>query len=124
MDKGNFVLNLQKALDTVDHDILLMKLESLGLSSDVIRWFISYVSGRQQLVDVSGAFSSQVNISCGVHQGSVLGPLLFLIYVNDMSAVVKHKLLLYAYDVAILVSGANIMQVQSLLSGELEMVSQ
>ena len=128
MDKGNFVgmvlLDLQKAFDTVDHDILLMKLELLGLSSDAIRWFRSYVSGRQQLVDVSGTFSSQANISCGVPQGSVLGPLLFLIYVNDMSAVVKHKLLLYADDAAILVSGTNIEQVQSLLSGELEMVSE
>ena len=88
MDKGNFVgmvlMDLQKAFDTADHDIFLMKLELLGLSSDAIRWFRSYVSGRQQLVDVSGTFSSQTNISCGAPQGSVLGPLLFLIYVNDV----------------------------------------
>ena len=83
-------------------------MELLGCSNDAIRWFRSYVSGRQQLVDVSGTFSSQANISCGVPQGSVLGPLLFLIYVNDMSAVVKHKLLLYADDAAILVSCSNI----------------
>ena len=121
---GMVLLNLQKAFDTVDHDILLMKLELLGLSSDAIRWSRSYVSGRQQLVDVSGTFSSQANISCCVLQGSVLGPLLFLIYVNDMSAVVKQKLLLYADDAAVLVSGTNTEQVQSLLSGELEMVSE
>ena len=53
------LLDLQKAFDTVYRAILLMKLESLGLSSDAIRWFISYVSGRQQLADVSGTFSSQ-----------------------------------------------------------------
>ena len=76
------------------------------------------------MVDVSGTFSSQANISCGFPQESVLGPLLFLIYVNGMSAVVKHKLLLYADDAAILVSGTNIEQVQLLLSGELEMVSE
>ena len=79
MDKGNLVgmvlLDLQKAFDTVDHDVLKMKLESLGLSSNAIRWFRLYVSGRQQLVDVSGTFSSQTNITCGVPQGSVLGPL-------------------------------------------------
>ena len=109
MDKGSFVG--EKAFDTVDHDILLMKLESLGLSSDAIRWFRLYVSGRQQLVDVPGTFSFQANVSCGVPQRSVLGPLLFLIYVNDMSAVMKHKLFLYADDAAILVSGSNIEQV-------------
>ena len=57
-----------------------MKLELLGLSSDAIRWFRSYVSGRQQLVDVSGTFSTEATISCGVPQGSVHGPSLFLIY--------------------------------------------
>ena len=115
MDKGNFVgmvlLDLQKAFDTVDHDIILMKLELLGLSSDAIRWFRSYVSSRKQLV-VSGTFSSQANISCGVPQRSVLGPLLFLIYVNDMSAVVKHKLLLCADYTAIPVPGISIVQDQ------------
>ena len=89
------LLDLQRAFDTVDHDILLMKFQLLDLSSDAIR---SYVIDRQQLVDVSGNFSSQANISCGVVQGSVRGPLLFLIYVNDMFAVVKHMLLLYADD--------------------------
>ena len=82
MDKGNLVgmvlLDLQKAFDTVDHDVLIMKLESLGLSSDTIRWFRSYVSGRQQLVDVSDTFSSQANISCVVPQGSALVPLFVL----------------------------------------------
>ena len=119
-----FSFGVYIVFDTVDHDILLMKLESLGLSSDANRWFRSYTSDRQQLVDVSGTFSSQANISCGVSQESVLEPLLFLIYVNDMSAEVKHKLLLYADDATILVSGTNIESVQSLLSGELEMVSE
>ena len=82
------------------------------------------MSGRQQLVDVSGTFSSQANITCGVPQRSVLGQILFLIYVNDMSAVVKNKLLLYADDSAILVSGKNIAQTELLLSRELETVSE
>ena len=59
------------------------------------------MSNRQQLVDISGTYSSTAHVTCVVPQGSILGPLLFLIYVNDMSAVVQIKLLLYAYDSAI-----------------------
>ena len=92
MDKGNAVgmvlLDLQKAFDTVDHSILLAKLEAMGLSNDIVKWFQYYLSGRQQLVDVVGTFSSCENIICGVPQGSILRSLLFLIYVNDMSGVI------------------------------------
>ena len=105
MNKGNAVgmvlLDLQKAFDTVDHSILLAKFEAMGLSNDVVKWFQSYLSCRQQLVDVAGTFSSCENITCGVPQGSILGPLLFLIYVNDMSGVIGNKLLLNADDSAI-----------------------
>ena len=112
MDKGNLVgmvlLDLQKAFDTVDHGILLMKMEALGFNQDIIRWFRSYLSDRKQLVDVSGILSSSSTISCGVPQGSILGPLLFLIYVNDMSGAINNKLLLYADDSAILVADKKI----------------
>ena len=81
MDKGHFVgmvlLDLQKAFDTVDHTILLMKLEALCLSQDITRWFQSYLSDRQQLVDVSGILSSYSKITCGVPQGSIIGPCRF-----------------------------------------------
>ena len=96
MDKGHYVgmvlLDLQKAFDTVDRTILLMNFEALGLNDSAVQWFHSYLSDRQQLVDVAGIFSSQTNIVCSVPQGSILGPILFLIYVNDMPSVVKHKL--------------------------------
>ena len=65
-----------KSFDTVDYGILLMKLKALDLSQDVSRWFWSYLFDRQQLVDVSKTPSSHANISCGVPQGSILGPLL------------------------------------------------
>lgn len=126
-DRGNVVgmvlLDLQKAFDTVDHAILLMKLHSTGLSQDIIRWFRSYLSDRQQLVDVSGTFSSTAYVTCGVPQGSILGPLLFLAYVNDMSGVVQNKLLLYADDSAILLSGKDIVTVEKALSDDLQTVS-
>lgn len=128
MDKGNMVgmvlLDLQKAFDTVDHGILLMKLRAIGLAESSVSWFSSYLSDRHQLVDVSGTLSSRANINCGVPQGSILGPLLFLIYVNDMSAVVKHRLNLYADDSGILVSGKCKSEIENVLSTELEAVSE
>ena len=128
MDQGHFVgmvlLDLQKAFDTLDHGILLMKLKALGLSQDVSRWFQSYLSDRQQLVDVSGTLSSHENISCGVPQGSILGPLLFLLYVNDMSHAVSNKLLLYADDSALLVADKFLSNIETVLQNELEIVSE
>ena len=88
MDEGHFVgmvlLDLQKAFDTVDHTILLMKLEALCLSQDITRWFQSYLSDRQQLVDVSlsGILSSYSKITCGVPQGSIIGPLSILAHLS------------------------------------------
>lgn len=117
------LLDLQKAFDTVDHSILLMNLEALGLSQDIIRWFHSYLSDRQQLVDVSGTSSSCVGIRCGVPQGSILGPRLFLIYVNDMSGAINNKLLLYADDSAILVADKQILTIETILENELGTVS-
>ena len=73
-----------------------MKLEASGLGNDILFWFKSYLSDRTQLVDLSGTHSSCSPITCGVPQSSILGPLLFLVYVNDISAVLKNKLLFYA----------------------------
>ena len=127
MDKGSLIgmvlLDLQKAFDTVDHSILLMELEALGLSQDIIRWFHSYLFDRQQLVDVSGTFSSCAGIRCGVPQGSILGPLLLLIYVNDMSGAINNKLLLYADDSAIVVADKQISTIETILENELGTVS-
>ena len=128
MDKGKLVgmvlLDLQKAFDTVDHGILLMKLKAIGLSESAVRWFSSYLSDRQQLVDVSGTLSSKAKVTCGVPQGSILGPLLFLIYVNDMSAAIKSKLNLYADDSGILVVGKSASEIELVLSSELETISE
>ena len=80
--------------------------------------------GRQQLVDVARTFSSCENITRGVPQGSVLGPLLFLIYVNDMSGVIGNKLLLYADDSEILVADTDISTVENALQTDLQIVSE
>ena len=75
----NFFLDLQKEFDTLDHQILLCRLESYGIRHKRLEWFKSYLSNRTQRVFVAGVTSTLLNKTCGVHQGSILGPLLFLI---------------------------------------------
>ena len=76
--------DLSAAFDTVKHDILIEKLKLYGLSPEAILWFRSYLEGRSQFMDVDGERSEEIEITVGVFQGSVAGPLLFLIYFNDL----------------------------------------
>ena len=101
---GMIMLDLQKAFDTVDHVILCEKLQTMGVSS--INWFSSYLSNRKQQIGLNKVMSEPGHVNCGVPQGSILGPLLFLCYVNDMSISIDSecKLILYADDSAILFS--------------------
>ena len=115
-------LDLQKAFDTVNHAILLAKMKALGMTTDAVNWFQSYLSDRQQIVDVNGILSNAKDVTCGVPQGSILGPLLFLIYVNDMPGAVKCKLLLYADDSALMVSGRNVTEIETTLTVELNSI--
>ena len=122
MSKGNYVgmvlLDLQKAFDTVDHQILCKKLEFMGVRN--INWFYSYLTQREQIVIANGKNSRPGIVTCGVPQGSILGPLLFLCYINDMAISIKCKLMLYADDSALIVSGSNPEIIAQTLSEELE----
>ena len=78
-------IDLKKAFDTVNHDILLRKLEHYGIRESASAWFKSYLSDRKQYVHLNGTDSEMKGITCGIPQGSVLGPLLFFIYISMIS---------------------------------------
>ena len=103
IDDGDFVdvayLDYAKAFDTVCHQKLLIKLDALGVKNSVLRWIKSFLSDRTQSVIVNDARSHAINVTSSVPQGSVLGPILFRVYVDDITRVVKHcEVRLFADD--------------------------
>ena len=113
---GMILIDLQKAFDTIDHSILLEKMTFIGFSEKTIKWFKSYLIDRKFIVHVNEATSDPGDLCCGVPQGSILGPLLFLLYVNDMPQAIKSELLLYADDSCILFQHKDINVIQKQLN--------
>ena len=113
---GMILVDLQKAFDTIDHDILLKKLSAIGFSNHTICWFKSYLSNRLFRVNLENCYSDPSNITCGVPQGSILGPLLFLIYVNDMPQAVKSNLFLYADDSCLVFQEKDVIEIETQLN--------
>ena len=107
LDNGSFAcgvsIDLQKTFDTVNHDILLSKLNNYGIRGVAFDWFKSYLSDRTQYVTINNERSEIQTIKYGVPLGSILGPLLFLIYINDLSQSIKNsKIHHFADDINLL----------------------
>ena len=114
-------IDLRKAFDTVNHKILFRKLDHYGIRDKSLKWFESYLGGRQQYVEYNGESSELRNISCGVPQGSVLGPLLFLIYINDLPYLSNDlKFFLFADDTNIYCEADNICDLERIVNKELK----
>ena len=113
---GMILIDLQKAFDTIDHEILIAKLPYIGFSDNSINWYKSYISNRKFKVNISDKFSSSADLTCGVPQGSILGPLLFLLYVNDMPQSVKCDLFLYADDSCLVYQAKELSKIESRLN--------
>ena len=107
------LIDFSKAFDMVDHRILLYKLEHYGVRSNILSWFKSYLTDRRQYVNVNNTASSIEYLRHGVPQGSILGPLLFIIYINDIPQISKlAKFILYADDANIIVTGNNLREIE------------
>ena len=129
IDKNNLnfalFLDLKKAFDTVNHEILVRKLKVYGIDGIELEWFRSYLRSHQEYCSLNGHKSSLIQVTCGIPQGSCLGPLLFILYLNDFESCLKFsKANLYADDTEVSFSSSNPSDVMQNFQAELKNISE
>ncbi|MFN9952520.1 MAG: RNA-directed DNA polymerase, partial [bacterium] len=126
LDEGNFCiavfLDLKKAFDVCDHEILLKKLFKMGIRGVAHKWFQNYLAGRSQFVDIGGNRSNPLNIDISVIQGSILGPILFLCYINDFYSATSLFSVLFADDTTGLGKGKILHDLTAYVNTELQKI--
>jgi Reverse transcriptase (RNA-dependent DNA polymerase) len=127
LNKKNYTvgvfLDLKKAFDVVPHRILLKKLERLGIRGIALRWFTSYLNGRMQRVEIDGQLSEIEQLTISILQGSILGPILFLCFINDLPNCTELLTLMFADDTAGLSSGPELKPLIQKVNAELQKLS-
>ena len=117
-------LDLKEAFDAVDHEILLTKMNRCVIQGKTLDWFKSYLTNRTQRCSVNGCLSDFTTLKCGVPQGMILGPPLFLVYINDLPNCLSFSIpIMYADNTHITYAGSDLHLIQSSLSHDLEMLS-
>ena len=120
---GAVFIDLRKTFYTVNHELLLHKLSNLGVIDNELAWFKNYLCDRTQVVDYQGVSSDPEGVSVGVPQGSILGPLLFILHVNDLpEAVTRCNLLMYADDTVLFYSASQASIIEERLNEELSVI--
>ena len=125
IDRKNYIasvfIDLRKAFDTINHDILYNKLMNLGIEVTELKWFQSYLSKRSQRVIINDVLSDPHDINAGVPQGSILGPILFLLFINDMPTILTHcSIEMYADDTLLYTYGKDVEKIKHALNNDLK----
>ena len=117
-------LDLKKAVDTVNHTILIRKMYAYGIRGNILKWCESYLTDRSQYVTYDGIKSNTFFLTCGVPQGSILGPFLFIIFINNIFNVSELLFtVLYADDACFLLGGNNLENLITCLNNELKNIT-
>ena len=118
---GAVFIDLSQAFDTIGHSTLLTKLSSYGVKGEELEWFTNYLFNHRQIISFNNVLSNPYEIVCGVPQGSILGPLLFMIFYNDLrNSILKARLIKFADDTVLFFSDKSFKIIETTLNTELE----